>query len=250
MIPIYICDDEKTISDRLEHIISNQITILNGDMGPVRVADTPEKLLGLQKKDTIPAVYFLDIDFPGRMSGLELAQKLRLHDPRGFIIFITAHNDLAFETFRLRLEALDYIVKGNYDAMAVRVRACLTSIQERLASERPKNGRYCTIRLFDTVRHIPVETILYFEALGFKHTLCLHLDNELLEFNSSLEHFAEEMGEDFWRCHRGFLVNRNRIQAVDLKRQAVILDNGEECPLSRRAKTEYNAQQKQSIKEK
>ena len=33
MIPIYICDDEKPVSDRLEHIISNQITILNGDMG-------------------------------------------------------------------------------------------------------------------------------------------------------------------------------------------------------------------------
>ena len=86
MIPIYICDDEKLISDRLEHIISNQIIILNGDMGPVRTADTPEKLLDLQRKDTIPAVYFLDIDFPGRMSGLELAQKLRLYDPRGFII--------------------------------------------------------------------------------------------------------------------------------------------------------------------
>ena len=247
MIPIYICDDEERISDRLEHIISKQIVILNGYMGPVRRADTPEKLLDLQMQDTIPAVYFLDIDFPGRMGGLELAQRLRLHDPRGFIVFITAHHDLAFETFRLRLEALDYIVKGDYDAMAVRVRECLMSIQQRLISEQPKKGNYCTIRLFDTVRHIPVDEILYFEALGFKHTLCLHLDEELLEFNSSLEHFAEEMGEDFWRCHRGFLVNRSRIRAVDLKRQAVILDNGEECPLSRRAKTEYNAQQKQSV---
>ena len=99
MIPVYICDDEKRISDRLEHIISNQIVILNGDMGPVRVADDPEKLLELQKEDTVPAVYFLDIDFPGYMSGLELAQRLRKHDPRGFIIFITAHGDLAFEIF-------------------------------------------------------------------------------------------------------------------------------------------------------
>ena len=172
MIPIYICDDEKPVADRLEHIISNQITILNGDMGPVREADTPERLLDLQTKDTIPAVYFLDIDFPGRMSGLELAQKLRLHDPRGFIVFITAHHDLAFETFRLRLEALDYIVKGDYNAMAVRVRECLTSIQQRLASEQPKHGRYCTIRLFDTIRHIPVETILYCLYNGVK-TLAL-----------------------------------------------------------------------------
>ena len=174
MIPVYICDDEQAISARLEKIISDQILILDGDMGPVRVADCPAKLLELQRQDTVPALYFLDIDFPGQMSGLTLAQELRRFDPRGFIVFITAHGDLAFETFRLRLEALDYIVKGDYDAMSVRVRDCLVSIQDRFRNEPAGQGRYCTLKLFDTVRHIPVEDILYFEALGYKHTLRLH----------------------------------------------------------------------------
>ena len=102
MIPVYICDDELPIRRSLEQIVSNQILILDSDMGPVRALEDPEKLLELQKQDSVPAIYFLDIDFPGRMSGLELAQKLRQYDPRGFIVFITAHNDLAFETFRLR----------------------------------------------------------------------------------------------------------------------------------------------------
>ena len=244
MIPVYICDDEQAISQRLKKIILDQIMILNSDMGPVQTADCPAGLLELQQQNMVPAIYFLDIDFPGQISGLELAQKLRRYDPRGFIVFITAHGDLAFETFRLRLEAMDYIVKGDYDAMSVRVRDCLTSIQERLRDEPSGQGRYCTLKLFDTIRHIPIEDILYFEALGYKHTLRLHLVNELLEFNSSLEHFGEQLGDGFWRCHRGFLVNRSRIRTVDLKCQAVILDNGTECPLSRRAKTEYNAQRK------
>ena len=236
MIPVYICDDEQAISERLKKIISNQIMILDGDMGPVRVADAPAKLLELQRQDTVPAIYFLDIDFPRQISGLALAQELRRYDPRGFIVFITAHGDLAFETFRLRLEALDYIVKGDYNAMSVRVRDCLVSIQERLRNEPSGQGRYCTLKLFDTVRHIPVEDILYFEALGYKHTLRLHLVNELLEFNSSLDHFAEQLGEGFWRCHRGFLVNREHIRAVYMKEQLVELDTGEKCPLSRKAK--------------
>lgn len=236
MIPVYLCDDEQAISERLKKIISDQIMILDGDMGPVRVADTPAKLLELQRQDMVPAIYFLDIDFPGQISGLALAQELRRYDPRGFIVFITAHGDLAFETFRLRLEALDYIVKGDYDAMSVRVRDCLVSIQERLRDEPPGQGRYCTLKLFDTVRHIPVEDILYFEALGYKHTLRLHMVNELLEFNSSLEHFGEQLREGFWRCHRGFLVNREHIRAVHMKEQLVELDTGEMCPLSRKAK--------------
>ena len=239
MIPVYICDDEEPVRERLTHIVSQQIMILDNDMGPVHAVEDPEILLERQKENAVPAIYFLDIDFPGRISGLELAQKLRQYDPRGFIVFITAHGDLAFETFRLRLEALDYIVKGDTEAMTLRVQKCLESIRERMEAQRPGQGNYCTIKILDTVRHIPVDSILYFEAVGRRHILQLHLDEELLEFNSSLDHFAEELGEKFWRCHRSFLVNRSRIQAVHLKEQLVELDNGETCLLSRKAKSVY-----------
>ena len=63
----------------------------------------------------------------------------------------------------------------------------------------------------------------------------------LLEFNSSLDHFTQQLGDGFWRCHRSFLVNRSRIRAVHLKEQTVELDNGETCLLSRKAKSEYRA---------
>lgn len=239
MIPVYLCDDEQPVRRRLEQMISRQIVILDGDMGPLRSMDDPETLLRLQRQDTVPAIYFLDIDFPGKISGLELAQRLRRYDPRGFIVFITAHGDFAFETFRLRLEAMDYILKGDGDSMALRVRRCLESIQERLRTQSPGQGGYCTVKILDTVRHIPVKDILYFEAVGYRHTLRLHLDSELLEFNSSLEHFERKLGDRFWRCHRGFLVNRLRVRAVRLKEQLVELDNGETCLLSRKAKKEY-----------
>lgn len=239
MIPVYICDDESLIRINLEKIITEQIMILDGDMGPVRALDDPNDLLEAQKKDSVPAIYFLDIDFPGKMSGLELAQKLRQYDPRGFIVFITAHSDLAFETFRLRLEALDYIVKGDRNAMTKRVQKCLESIVERMQSQRPGQGNYCTVKILDTVRHIPIDHILYLEAVGYRHTLRLHLDDELLEFNSSLNHFAKQLGDTFWRCHRSFLVNRSRIQSVHLKEQTVEMDNGDICLLSRKAKQEY-----------
>lgn len=239
MIPVYICDDESLIRINLEKIITEQIMILDGDMGPVRALDDPNDLLEAQKNDSVPAIYFLDIDFPGKMSGLELAQKLRQYDPRGFIVFITAHSDLAFETFRLRLEALDYIVKGDRNAMTKRVQKCLESIVERMQSQRPGQGNYCTVKILDTVRHIPIDHILYLEAVGYRHTLRLHLDDELLEFNSSLNHFVKQLGETFWRCHRSFLVNRSRIQSVHLKEQTVEMDNGDICLLSRKAKQEY-----------
>lgn len=239
MIPVYLCDDEPAVSTLLKKLISDQIMMMERDMGPLQVADNPVSLLEMQRAAEVPAVYFLDIDFPGFMSGLELAVKLRQYDPRGFIVFITAHNDMMFETFRYRLEALDYIVKGELSVMAGRVNACLESICERLMNEPDGKNAYCSLKLFDMVRHIPLQKILYFEAVGSRHTLVLHMDDEVLEFNSSLNHFEEKLGEAFWRCHRSFLVNRSRISNVWLKENMVELDNGESCLLSRKAKAEY-----------
>ena len=239
MIPVYICDDEPAVSAQLGKLIGDQIMMMERDMGPLQVVDNPVSLLSLQRQADVPAIYFLDIDFPGYMSGLELAVKLRQYDPRGFIVFITAHGDMMFETFRYRLEALDYIVKGEPSVMAQRVNACLESICERLMSEPDGKNNYCSIKIFDAVRHIPLQKILYFEAVGSRHTLVLHMDDEVLEFNSSLNHFEEKLGEAFWRCHRSFLVNRARIGNVRLKENMVELDNGETCLLSRKAKAEY-----------
>ena len=67
------------------------------------------------------------------------------------------------------------------------------------------------------------------------------MDKELREFISTLEHCEKQLGEGFWRCHRSFLVNRSRIRSVHLKEQVVELDNGETCLLSRKAKSEYQA---------
>lgn len=239
MIPVYICDDEPAVSALLEKLIGSQIMMMEGDMGPLLTVDDPLSLLELQKSAAVPAIYFLDINFPGCMSGLELAVKLRQYDPRGFIIFITAHDDMMFETFRYRLEALDYIVKGEASVMSERVRVCLESICERLLHEPAGKKAYCSLRLFDTVRHIPLQDILYFEAAGHRHTLLLHMDNEVLEFNSSLNYFEEELGVDFWRCHRSFLVNRSRISNVRLKENLVELDSGDTCLLARKAKAEF-----------
>lgn len=239
MIPVYICDDEPAVSVLLEKLVGDQIMIMGRDMGPLRAVNDPDSLLRLQKEAEVPAIYFLDIDFPGCMSGLELAVKLRQYDPRGFIVFITGHDDMMFETFRYRLEAMDYIVKGDSAAMARRVNACLESICERLLNEPDGKGRYCSLKIFDSIRHIPLQNLLYFEAVGSRHTLVLHMDDEVLEFNSSLNHFEEKLGEDFWRCHRSFLVNRSRIKKVMLKENLVELDNGETCLLARKAKAEY-----------
>lgn len=236
MIPIYVCDDEKRFAERLKEIIQAQVDIFAFDMGPVYVSGSPGALLEETGKRKERAVYFLDVDFPGFENGFELAAKIRKCDPRGFIIFITAHGDLAMETFRYRLEAMDYIVKGSDAVLKERVQTCLKSIDQRVRDESGKAGYYYSLKLLDEVRHLPMNKILYFEAAGINHQICLHMEDEIIDFYGSLQNLQEELGESFWRCHRGCLVNIYRISRIFVKTGEVELDNRERCVMSRRAR--------------
>lgn len=236
MVPIYICDDEPLLVKQLEGIVKNQIMISAYDMGPVHTFTSPDQLLASIDNSCRRGIYFLDIDFPNSMNGFELAQKIRCLDPRGFIVFITAHDNLAAETFRYQLEAMDYVVKGDKDQMANRIQSCLSNAEIRISAETQEHAPYYSLKIIDTIRHIPLHQILYFEAIGRRHLILLRMLDETLEFYGSLTAIEEELGQRFWRCHRGFLVNREHIQQIRLKENTVILTNNERCLLSRRAK--------------
>lgn len=77
MIPVYICDDEPAVSVLLKKLIGDQIMIAERDMGPLQVVDNPVSLLELQKNAEIPAVYFLDIDFPGYINPITVMQAIK-----------------------------------------------------------------------------------------------------------------------------------------------------------------------------
>lgn len=236
MIPIYICDDESLLLTQLEQLVADQVMIAAYDMGPIQTFTTPEGLLEELSGNCRRGIYFLDVDFPGRMNGFELARKIRSLDSRGFIIFITAHEDLAAETFRYQLEAMDYVVKGDKERIKSRIQTCLANAEKRILAESKEDTPYYPLKMADTIRHIPLSQILYFEAIGRKHLVLLRLTNETIEFYGSLTAIEEELGDGFWRCHRGYLINREHIHEIHLKENFVELTNGEQCLLSRRAK--------------
>ncbi len=234
MLPIYICEDERTVREAEQAWLEKQIMIEGYDMEIALCTGSPEELLKALEQEQKRGIYFLDVELKGAsMDGFKLGQEIRKRDTRGFLVYVTAFRELAFETFRYHLEALDYLCKQDRDQMYTGLSRCLKVIGERISREQGEQQEYFTIRTLDVVRHVPVNEILYFATSGRTHRIELHGLQDRVDFIGSIQELEKKLGRRFIRAHRAFLVQTDQIAGVDLKNRELVLKNGEHCPFSR-----------------
>lgn len=177
-------------------------------------------------------IYFLYIDLNSSMNGMKLAQQIRLFDPRGFIIFITAHSELSYMTFQYRVEAMDFVLKDNPAEAELKIKECLLNAMERYTLQTNRTHKVYTIETNGRKISIDYEDILFFETSGNIHKVILHAKDRQIEFPSTIKELTNELGCDFVRCHRSFLVNQKNIKEIDTKNRIVHFSNGETCLMS------------------
>ena len=185
---------------------------------------------GIEALDLIealrPAIAFLDIRMPG-LSGLEVAQKIRVNC---HVVFITAFDHYAIEAFEN--EAVDYLLKPVTDKRLAktikRLKKQISAISSppvdfsqtmgRLLAalkERQPGGylKWIKVRHGEEVRLISIDEVCYFKAED-KYTLVRTIENESL-IKKSIRQLVEELDPDqFWRIHRGSIINVSRIGKV------------------------------------
>ena len=184
-----------------------------------------------------PAVCFLDIHMPG-LSGLEVARRMRLAERTGAapapqIVFVTAYDAHAIEAFEHG--AIDYLLKPFEPA---RLAETVARLKERLAHPAEAAGasdddvlaqladrlarlgggpqprlQWIKASIGSTVRLIPVEDVLYFQA-DDKYTRVITTDGEALIRKPIKELVAELDGARFWQIHRATIVNARAIAGV------------------------------------
>ncbi len=233
MIDIYLCDDDASARRRIQTILEKKILIEDYDMRVVCSADSAETLL-MALGDRRQNIYLLDVELKdGQWDGFLLGRELRRRDPRGTLIYITSYGDLAPRTFQYHLEVFDYIVKTP-DRLEESICRCLEAFQNRLLLERPTPVQVYTLQTGSSLRHIPMNEILFFETAPRSHHVLLHTLDSRMDFLGSLNEIQASLGERFFRSHRAYLVAFDKIQRVDLRRGQLLVGE-RECLLSRTA---------------
>lgn len=234
MLNIFVCEDNDIQRQAIVQIIQNTVLIEELDMQLVLDTENPYELLDEIRNSQNTGVYFLDIDLNSDMNGMKLAQQIRLYDPRGFIIFITAHSELSYMTFQYRVEAMDFVLKDNPAEAKVKLRECLLNAMERHMLQTNKTHKVYTLEVGGRKISVDYEDILFFETSSNIHKVILHAKDRQIEFPSTLKELTGVLDSNFVRCHRAFLVNKNNIKEVDTKNRIIHFSNGETCLMSTR----------------
>ena len=172
-------------------------------------------------------IVFLDIVM-GDMDGMETARRLRAADPAALQVFVTTEAGYALDGYEL--EAAGFLLKTERHRQG-RFSRLMERLERRLAPQAALDLWENGLPL-----RVPVAGILYAESE--KHYLRLHLQTGAHTLRMTLEELAGLLAPypHFFECHRGVLVNLDRIQSVE--RQTVVMENGHTLPVSRRRYTD------------
>lgn len=177
-------------------------------------------------------LYFLDVDLKSKINGIQLAEKIREEDPRGFIIFITTHAEMSYLTFLYKVEAVDYIVKDNYKNIRNRIYECIMNVNKKYCAINNQISKTVAIKSGDKIYNLELDNILFFETSSVIHKINVYTSNKKLEFYAQMKDIEEMVDDRFIRCHRSYMVNKDKIKIVDYNAREVQMIDGSICYVS------------------
>jgi two-component system, LytTR family, response regulator LytT len=211
-----IVDDESLACDELSYLLKEfpEVEVLSVARNGLEAIQLIE--------DLEPDLVFLDVQMPG-LDGMGVIRTLREKGvPLPYFILATAFEHYAVEAFQL--EALDYLLKPiEKDRLAQTIQRAQRVIQERAKSAPPDSagpGRTALQRTKLLVKRenrnfiVDAQDVIYATIEdGLITVVTTHLEGQsnyrtIEELQSNLD------PELFWRVHRSFLVNINRIREV------------------------------------
>lgn len=231
---IYVCEDNNKEREIIKEAIHKTILINNLDFKIEISTDNPKEIMSaLNSKNKERGIYFLDVDLKSEINGIQLGAEIRKQDPNGFIIFITSHGELSYLTFTYKVEALDYIVKDDFQ-ISNRVSECLLYIERKLSLEEGEVSKVFVAKVGDKNVSIDFNNILFFETTEKLHRIKVHGTNRTFTFYGTMKEVMAKLDNRFYQCHRSFIINRDFIKEIDKSKMLVTLKNGQVAMISSR----------------
>ena len=221
---ISICDSDKKICEN----ISNLIRAENLD-SKIFIFNSKEEFL--RSKENF-SICFLDIK---GVDGLEIAKILRrrekiLQTSPSVLIFVTGYDDFMAEAFDVH--AFHYLLKP---IDAKKFSQVLNRAVDEIKNFQTQSEKFLLIKVEGMNKKIFLRDIFFVESANKK--VIIHTAEENFEIQGKMETFEIALGENFFRCHRFFIVNLAKISAYNSN--TIFLDSGDKIFISQKKYAEF-----------
>jgi two-component system response regulator LytT len=220
-ISALVVDDEQLARDELCFLLSQA-----DDVEVVGQADNGAAALGLLA-DLEPDVMFLDVQMPG-MTGFEVARQAAVSAVAPHIVFVTAFDQYALDAFQV--DAVDYLLKpvdpGRLEQALGRARRQLAlsragtvspqavaQIVEAVNARQSRRAQL-VVKVDDRILLVQAEDLVYASLNEDEVTVVASQVTGTSNYRTLDELQAQLDQAVFWRVHRSYLVNINKIKEI------------------------------------
>jgi two-component system, LytTR family, response regulator len=229
MLKSLIVDDEESARETLRVFLEEYCPTVE-IIGMAENVDEAYRQIIMKK----PSLVFLDVSMPPS-DGFELLRRFKSL-PFEFI-FTTAYNQFAIQA--IRFSASDYLLKP-IDPMELL--AAVQRVIEKAGKLNEANVTQSKLVLLSEKSYFFVEPdkIVHIEFEGRKIVIHL-LDQNKYEVSKSIQEMEELLDNNFFRCHRSFIINLKEIKEYvpDKHGGCVIMNNNKVVPVAERRKEEF-----------
>ena len=219
---IAVVDDEKAIREHICGLVEEQ-----QPESRIEAYATGEELLASGKRFDI---VFLDIQMEG-MNGIEAARSLREKNANlgvedTVLVFITGIKDYVFDAFDLY--AFQYLLKPIDERK-------FAEVLEKAAREAAKKKERRVLFIKSRNLTLDQSEILYIESRAKK--VEIHTVRQTVEIYGAMDELEGQLGDEFYRCHRAYIVNMDCITEYD--GESITLTNGDRVYLTKKKYGEF-----------
>uniref|UniRef100_UPI0032619CD0 LytR/AlgR family response regulator transcription factor n=1 Tax=Clostridium sp. NkU-1 TaxID=1095009 RepID=UPI0032619CD0 len=175
---------------------------------------------------------FLDIDLQANKNGIELAQEIRKYDPRGYIVFVTTHSEMAVLTFRYKVEAMDFIAKDDTDTLPEQICSCIQNAERNYKAQLDSSNRLLSIKVDKDSLVLDQNDIVAITTGDDSHKLTIHTKTGIRQISGSLKEFHATLNSGFCQCNRSTIVNLKHVLKYSRENAMLLMDNKETYSVS------------------
>lgn len=219
MINIAICDDNLDTTLTMQKILENEIIRQDVNAKIILATNKQEEIINLIKSKSID-ILILDVEFENStLNGIEFAKILRKYNKEFYLVFLSAYQRFLYPSLVTKI--FDYLVKPtNID----NVRELVTRIKEEFDNT---NNRFIQINKWQQVR---IDDIIYMEKSVNK--TIIHTKAENFVSSKTLDKIIDMLPDNFSRCYRSYIVNKDKIISINRKDNTITLQNDFTCPIN------------------